>query len=282
MAELDLQLEDDPHAPAASTQDPIDILAAGFARRRNKQLALDSISTVPLAAWSTDDLVAERSRVRAVLGEVPPDRTADLRALEESRREVASAMGDQEESVAALRSRRRPRRQRRQPDYELTAAEANLGYYQRQAERLDLEIAALHASQHRRASHLAEHSADAAELADINKALAERLRQQTSHVVLDPPNYIDKVLGPRPHDSTTDRAWVRAVAEIEKYRLDQGIGDGRTAIGQHPPAHNREAIHAWHRVRCAIADARAAIGLEHEPDIRLRRRPEGPSLEIGL
>ena len=148
MAELDLQHEDDPHVPAASTQDPIDILAAGFARRRNKQLALDSISTVPLAAWSTDDLVAERSRVRAVLGAAPPDRIADLRALGESRREVASAIGDQAESLAALRSRRRPRRQRRQPDYELTAAEANLGYYQRQVERLDLEIAALHASQH--------------------------------------------------------------------------------------------------------------------------------------
>jgi hypothetical protein len=215
-------------------QDPIDILATGLERRRNKQLALESISAVPLAAWSTDDLVAERMRVGAVLDQAPPDRAADLRALGESRREVALKIHEHEKSVAALQIRRRQWRQRRQPDYDLAAAETNLGHYQQQAERLDREIAALHASQHRRASHLAAHGADAAELDDINKAFAERLRQQTTRTVLDPPIYIVKLLGLRPHDPSTDRAWVRGVVEIERYRLDHGITDGRTASAPSP------------------------------------------------
>ena len=41
MSELDLQLEDGPHARTRATEDPIEILAAGLERRRNKHLALD-------------------------------------------------------------------------------------------------------------------------------------------------------------------------------------------------------------------------------------------------
>jgi hypothetical protein len=282
MDELDLQLENAPHGPTTTEQDPIDILAAGFEQRRNKKLALERISAVPLAAWSTDDLVAERMQVRAVLGQAPPDRAADLRALEESRREVALRIDDYEKSVAALQTRRRPRRQRRQPDYDLAAAKSYLGHCQQQAERLDREIVALHASQHRRASHLAAHRADAAELDDINKAFAERLRQQTARAVLDPPIYIVKLLGPRPHDPRTDRAWVRGVVEIERYRLEHGITDGRTAIGTRPAPGDLDALRAWHRVRWAIADAREAIAPRQEPVTHRRRGMEGPSLGIEL
>jgi conjugative relaxase-like TrwC/TraI family protein len=280
--ELDLQLEDAPHVPATTEQDPIDILATGLERRRNKQLALERISAVPLAAWCTGDLVAERMRVRAVLDQAPQDRTADLRALGESRREVAVAIHDQAESVAALKRRRRPWRQRRQPDYDLTRAEVHLGYYERQAERLDREIATIHASQHRRASHLVAHRVDAAELDDLNKALAERLRQQTTRSVLNPPSYILKLLGPRPPDPTTDRGWVRGVVEIERYRLDLGITDGRTAIGIQPSLRDLDALRAWHRARCAIADAREVCTPPHEPVHHPHRRTQGPSLEIGL
>ena len=41
-----------------------------------------------------------------------------------------------------------------------------------------------------------------------------------TRVVRDPPSYVTKTLGPRPADRTKDRAWVRAVVEIERYRLD--------------------------------------------------------------
>ena len=88
MTELDLRLEDGPHARTVEAEDPIDILAAGLERRRNKHLALDSIATVPLEAWSTSDLVAERNRDRAILDQAPPDRSADLAALVESRQQV--------------------------------------------------------------------------------------------------------------------------------------------------------------------------------------------------
>jgi hypothetical protein len=272
MDELDLQLEDAPHGPTTTEQDPIDILAAGLERRRNKHLALERISAVPLAAWSTEDLVAERVRVRAVLDQAPPDRAADLRALEESRREVALMIDEHEKSVAALHTSRRPRQQRRQPDYDLAAAKSYLGHCQEQAERLDREIATLHASQHRRASHLAAHRADAAELNDINKEFAERLRQQTARTVLDPPIYIVKLLGPRPHDPRTDHAWVRGVVEIERYRLDHGITDGRTAIGTLPSLGDLDAV----RARGTALAARSPPTLERPSRQCTNRSATGP------
>ena len=287
MTELDLRLEDGPHAPAVEAEDPIDILAAGLERRRNKHLALDSIASVPLEAWSTSDLVAERKRVRAILDQAPPDRSADLAALVESRRKVEIQVRERALSVAKLECRKRPRKERRLPDVDLMTQQHNLGHFEQQAERLDREIAALHANQHRRASHLAAHGAHQVELDSIGDELRERVRQQTNRVVQDPPSYITKTLGKRPVDRAKDRAWVGAVVEIEQYRLEHNITDGRTVIG--PAPSEREAADAWYRVDEAVRDARDVIAppkpiiQPESPAIEaIHRRVEGPSLDIGF
>ncbi len=86
VADFDLQLDDGPHARTVDAGDPIDILAAGLERRRNKQLNLASIACVPLEAWSTSDLLAERHRVRSVLDQVPPEAGAGLDTPHDRRR----------------------------------------------------------------------------------------------------------------------------------------------------------------------------------------------------
>jgi conjugative relaxase-like TrwC/TraI family protein len=287
MTELDLQLEDGPHARTVEPGDPIDILAAGLERRRNKHLALDSIASVPLEAWSTSDLVVERKRVRAILDQAPADRSADLAALVESRRKVEIQVRETALSVAKLECRKRPRKERRLPDVDLITQQHNLGHFEQQAERLDREVAALHASQHRRASHLVAHRAHQVELDSIGDELRERVRQQTNRVVHDPPNYITKTLGKRPVERAKDRAWVRAVIEIEQYRLEHNVADGRTVIGPAPT--ERDAADAWRRVSEAVYDARdvitppkRAIQLEPPAIDPIRRRVEGPSLDIGF
>jgi hypothetical protein len=280
MSELDLRLEDGPHARMADPQDPIDILAAGFERRRNKQLALDSIASVPLNAWSTCDLVAERKRARAILDQAPPDRSADLAALVEARREVETKLRELRLSIAKLECRKRPRKERRLPDVDLLTGKHNLAHFEQQADRLDREIAALHTSQHRRASHLAAHGVHKVEIDAIGDVLHERAGQQTTRVVQDPPSYITKAIGPRPSERAKDRAWVRAVVEIEKYRFEHDITDGRTLIG---PSPTRQAdVVDWYAARNVIAEARAVI----YPATPCIDRPlptfSGPSLDIGL
>ena len=103
MTELDLQLEDGPHARTVESRHAIELLAAGLERRRNKHLALDSIASVPLEAWSTSDLLTERARVRVILDQAPADRSADLAALIESRRDVGTRLREAKLSVAKLK-----------------------------------------------------------------------------------------------------------------------------------------------------------------------------------
>lgn len=286
-AELDLQLEDGPHAPAVEAENPLDILAAGLERRRNKQLALDSISSVPLDAWSTSDLVTERRRIQAVLDQTPPDRTADLAALSKSQREALQKLDEQQRSVATLETRKRPRKKRRLPDVDLMNARRNLEYFGQQVDRLDHEIAALHSSQHRRASYLASHGAERVELGAIDGVLQERLRQQTNRTVQDPPTYITKTLGARPKNRDRDRVWVRAVVEVERYRMEHGITDGRTAIGSEPS--DVEPWRAWCQVGEVMSDAadvlrpkRGSVVARHAPTPTRTIGIEGPSLDIDF
>ena len=186
-----------------------------------------------------------------------------------------------------LECRKRPRKQRRLPDVELVNAKRNLSYFELQADRLDHEIAALHASQHGRASHLVAYRAQHVELDAIGDVLDERLRQQTNRVVQDPPTYITKTLGPRPNDRAKDRVWVRAVVEVERYRLEHGVTDGRTTIGPEPP--DRESSKAWCQAAEVISDAADALRPERN-GVVARQAPtptasigiEGPSLDISL
>ena len=83
-----LDIEDGPHARTTEPADPMESLAHSVQQRRAKHLALDEMATIPLTAWSTRDLLSERQRLRAVLDEAPPDRTADLAALVAARREM--------------------------------------------------------------------------------------------------------------------------------------------------------------------------------------------------
>ena len=112
-------------------------------------------------------------------------------------------MDETKRSVAQLESRKRTRKERRQPDVTLLTQRHNLAHFEQQASRLDREIAGLHASQHRRASHLAAHGADRIELDAIGEVLDSRVRDQTNRAVADPPGYITKILGPRPANVAT-------------------------------------------------------------------------------
>jgi hypothetical protein len=166
-------------------------------------------------------------------------------------------------------------------------ARRNLEYFGQQVDRLDHEIAALHSSQHHRASYLAALGAERVELDAIDDVLQERLRQQTNRTVQDPPTYITKTLGPRPKDRDHDWIWVRAVVEVERYWLEHGITDGRTAIGAEPS--DRGSAAAWRSAAETLLDA--STMLKPVPDRSASLQPptpapslaiDGPSLDMGF
>jgi conjugative relaxase-like TrwC/TraI family protein len=279
--ELDLQLEDGPHVRTTEPpQDAIEVLAAGLERRHAKHLALDSVASVPLDTWSTRDLIAERDRVRAVLDQAPPDRSADLRSLVATKQDVETKVQQQRRSVAAIEARKPPRRARRLHDFDLMTGRHNLAHFERQAERLDREIASLHASQHRRASHLIAHHAERVKLDAISHVLDERIRQNTNRAVADAPTYISRALARRPRGGLEDRAWVRAVVAIETYRVEHDITDRRSALGPEPA--DRQLWHDWRRTANTILDAVDVLSPAARTVEVPSRRIEAPSMEIGF
>jgi hypothetical protein len=278
VSELDLQLEDGPHARTSEPPDAIEILTAGLERRHAKNLALDGVASVPFDTWSTRDLIAERHRVCSILDEAPPDRSADLSSMVAARRDVETQLQQQKRSVAALAASKPRRRERPSHNVSLTTGRHNLAYFERQAERLDREIAALHTSQHRRASHLTAHHADRVELDAISHVLDDRIRQHTNRAVAEPPSYVTRSLGQRPRGGPEDRAWVSAVVAIETYRVEHDVTARRTALGPEPA--DRHVWRDWHRTTSIILDAVDAIS----PPVRPAptRAIAGPALEIGL
>lgn len=207
---------------------------------------------------------------------------ADLAVLVTARHEAARDVIDRRLEVAKLDCRTRPWRERRQPDHDLMRAHHRLDEGERHLERLDHEIAGLETSQHRRASHLAAHSADAVELAAIDRVLDRRLHDQIARTVNDPPAYIAKTLGTRPRGGELDRHWVKAVIDIERYRQTHDITDRRTTLGPQPPASDTLGGLDWQQATWAIDDARKRLVPTAPSAARPAPEPRVPSLDIGL
>jgi hypothetical protein len=258
----------------------MEILANNMEERRAKHLALDQVATIPLAAWTTAELHAERRRLRSVLDQAPPDRSPDLVVLVESRRSLEDQLAVARQEVAQLEGRRRPLLQRHKPDAELIAARNRVGHLENQAGNVAAEIVRLEASQHQRASHMAAHDVDQLTVDAIDGVLKERIRQNIVRSVAEPPNYILRTIGPRPAGSAADRSWVSAVVAIERYRVDHDVTDRRTALGPEP--RQWQASLDWYAAHETIADARVQLGIRRPERQLPALEVEGPSLDLSI
>jgi hypothetical protein len=92
----------------------------------------------------------------------------------------------------------------------------------RELERLHAELAATPAP------------TDAArrEFMVADQVLAERERLAVAAARAAPPAYIGAELGPRPSDPAKQKVWDRAVADIESFRLRNGVNDPKRALGR--------------------------------------------------
>jgi hypothetical protein len=99
-----------------------------------------------------------------------------------------------------------------------------------------------------------------AEAAVASHLIEERLGRQLVAVRLDPPDYLRSELGERPSDPAKRQSWDRAAAKIEGYRLEHGIRDRGSALGELPKAPLARRDHR--RARESIERAQRQLGLE--------------------
>jgi conjugative relaxase-like TrwC/TraI family protein len=275
-----LDIEDGPHQRTMPPSDPMETLANNVEQRRAKQLALDQMATIPLAAWTTAELHEERRRLRSVLDQAPPDRSADLAALVASRQSLEDQLRAAKQDIARIKGRRRPLLQRHKPDAELIAASNRVSHLEQQAGNVAAEVVRIKASQHQRASHLAAHDVDQLSVDAIDGVLKDRIRQNIVRSVAEPPNYIVRTIGPRPAGGAADRSWVSAVVAIESYRVDHDVTDRRSALGPEP-RHWQESLD-WYAAHETVADVQVQLGIRRPERQLPALEVEGPSLDLGL
>ncbi len=146
---------------------------------------------------------------------------------EESNQRVYDRLAERIEQVHARRREREDEARRmaavRQPDREeLNWLEVTGRQSRRELERLQAELATTPAP------------TDAArrELAVADQVLAERERLAVAAARAAPPAYIQAELGQRPSDPARQKVWDRAVADIESFRLRNGVHDPKRPLGR--------------------------------------------------
>lgn len=146
---------------------------------------------------------------------------------EEGNQRVHDPLTERIEQVRARQRERddkatRPAQVRRPDREELRWMEVTERQSRRELERLHAELAATPAP------------TDAArrEFMVADQVLAERERLAVAAARAAPPAYIGAELGPRPSDPAKQKVWDRAVADIESFRLRNGVNDPKRALGR--------------------------------------------------
>ncbi|HEY2714936.1 MAG TPA: AAA family ATPase [Solirubrobacterales bacterium] len=211
-------------APAESAEG-LDHIARAAERDGAQAAAHDAALREELGQLSTPELYA---RSRELASEAGAEAGSE-RVAEQLERDLASAL--------ELRDRfaRQPEELGAEPPVwaradraayrkEQAAIEERQGYADRKLAEAEAEIAS---------AERVEFAARA-ERAVAEHLISERERARVAAVRLDPPDYLIRELGERPSDPAKRTAWDRAVAGVETYRQEHGIGDRDSTLGAEP------------------------------------------------
>ncbi|HYC81455.1 MAG TPA: AAA family ATPase [Solirubrobacterales bacterium] len=241
-------------APSPPDADALEHIARAAERDGSQAAAHDAALRERLGRLSTEELLAHR---RELASEAGAERhgEADLerrqeRLAEEDRRLVKLGRHREELGEEPSVFARAERAARRKHLARLEARERDL---RETVADLEADIATLPA---------AEHSARA-ERAVAEHLIEERLGQRLGAVRVDPPDYLVKELGERPSDPARRQTWDRAVAAIEGYRAEHGIGDRGSTLGPRPEERLAQLEHQ--RVTKSLHRAQRSLGLERAP-----------------
>jgi hypothetical protein len=157
---------------------------------------------------------------------------------------------------------RAPRRERREL----------LPIWERAEEAERRRVAELEAEFGRRAPAPEPSAQTRAELAAVERELAERRSMQITADRLSPPDYITRELGQRPEDPAMRARWERGVYEIERYRQEHSISDPQRALGREPTHGLVRADHV--RTRNQLEELQRRLRLERILERTRERRLE--------
>ena len=228
-------------------------LAHALSRASGQTLAIDTHSSPDLRRLSTQDLRAERDRLRHQLDQAPRNRDREL-ARATARREqadqalAASQQPTDRQQTGMLRWLRRSSDQPTRPAGGLAVAT-------QQANRAHDRERELRQHQQRRDGWLEANAHLGPAYRQVVRTLAWQRRATGLAVEHDHPGYVREALGPVPQSTRARRAWRQAAAGIEDYRRTYQVTDPDRALGPQPRDPAQRA--AWREVRTTIGRVHA-------------------------
>jgi hypothetical protein len=252
--------------PDREPLDAYDQLAATLARQGGQRLAIDTTARLDVRAAPTQELRAERDRLRAGLDQAPPDRARLVERASERRRQAEQqlAAAEAEHPARGLAGRLGRRRAGEQGQ---NAAGRALAV--RQAQRAAQAEVEARAAQQQHEAWVEDHHDLGSGYREVTRELGLRSRQRVAFAELEQPAYLTDALGPIPESVRGRRAWRQTARLVEDYRQRFQIDDPDRPLGQPPTRNNHdpEWQHAWRRANRAIErmQARQQRGLDRDP-----------------
>jgi hypothetical protein len=227
--------------------------------------AVDEATRAEIRREPTEELIELREFLRGEIGRAEFAQRQERMALQELER-AREHLAETAARVEALA--RAPRRERREllPIWE----PAEEGERKRVAE-MEVEF-------ERRAPAVEPSAETRAELAAVERELAERISLRITADRLSPPDYITRELGQRPQEPELRARWERGVHEIERYRQEHSITDPGRALGREPGHGLERADHQ--RTRDRVQEVRRDLRLEQTLELTQELRLEH-TLELG-
>jgi conjugative relaxase-like TrwC/TraI family protein len=228
---------DDEHPyPARHPRGPEELLARVMTRDGRKTLAIDASDLPDVRRLSTRELRAERDRLAELRAGCPPDRSRELRLVdqradeaEQARQQALAEQRAAVTEVAAVAGSWRRRGDRAAASDRLVLAEHGLRTTAGQADQAAERLGVLRRGQQRHLAWMEAHDADlrVRERAVSREDAWRRVDQRA--VALDPPTWLVAELGPIPTDPQERTMWLAAAAELDGYRRAYGLDHARPA-----------------------------------------------------
>jgi conjugative relaxase-like TrwC/TraI family protein len=229
------QPEADPDAHFAPRERPeaLDQLAAGLRTDCGQQLALDHGIDRTALQLELADLYKQRVTFEHLLWAAPPDRIADIRALDREQQAQSRNVDDTRQDLNRLARQRPKRRQRAAHAAALMAAERRHEHALRGHERVRTVLAQAHGEQRAHDEYKRANRTTLDELAGLDRRISERLEIIADAAAQHPPPYLRDLGGP-PASVWKRDLWTRAVCDVEAYRAKHNVTDHREPFGSKP------------------------------------------------
>ena len=237
------------HHQQREIAEPRSQLAVSLQTDRADRLAIDHGIDADALGADLARLLKQRATLIPLRLAEPPDRTAEIDALERERHELLRTLDASRKALAdaAAHAPRLRLRQRHTPA--LLAAERARDHAADGLDRVQHQLDEARTGQVTRRQYRASNDAGLGKLAATECRITDRLEQLVDAHGARPPRYLDS-LGPVPNTGWEREQWRRAVGHVEVYRAQNNVTDARQPFGPRPM--ELSAVAAWQHARATF------------------------------